>query len=154
MANDRWCLLLLFFFFHSFLKFYFWSTLVRWRAKNPKIFLRLLSNDWTLRCVFICSMNIYWAPTILQVLTTCACVLSCFSCAQLFATLWMEPTRLLYPWGFSKQEYWSGLPCPSPGLTTQLFTKQIPWHPEPCVQLCNYLSGSAILLIWSKSNVV
>ena len=25
------------------------------------------------------------------------------------------PTRLLYPWGFSKQEYCSGLPCPPPG---------------------------------------
>ena len=27
--------------------------------------------------------------------------------------LW--PARLLYPWEFSRQEYWSGLPCPSPG---------------------------------------
>ena len=25
------------------------------------------------------------------------------------------PTRLLSPWGFSRQEYWSGLPFPSPG---------------------------------------
>ena len=25
------------------------------------------------------------------------------------------PTRLLCPWGFSWQEYWSGLPCPLPG---------------------------------------
>ena len=24
-------------------------------------------------------------------------------------------TRLLCPWGFSRQEYWSGLPCPPPG---------------------------------------
>jgi len=23
--------------------------------------------------------------------------------------------RLLCPWGFSSQEYWSGLPCPPPG---------------------------------------
>ena len=27
--------------------------------------------------------------------------------------LW--PSRLLYPWGFSRQDYWSGLPCPPPG---------------------------------------
>ena len=27
----------------------------------------------------------------------------------------MEPTRLLPPWDFSRQEYWSGLPFPSPG---------------------------------------
>ena len=26
-----------------------------------------------------------------------------------------QPTRLLCPWGLSRQEYWSGLPCPTPG---------------------------------------
>ena len=25
------------------------------------------------------------------------------------------PTRLLCPWGFSRQEHWSELPCPPPG---------------------------------------
>ena len=27
----------------------------------------------------------------------------------------LQPARLLYPWGFSRQEYWGGLPCPPPG---------------------------------------
>ena len=27
----------------------------------------------------------------------------------------LQLTSLLCPWGFSRQEYWSGLPCPSPG---------------------------------------
>ena len=27
----------------------------------------------------------------------------------------LSPTRPLCPWGLSRQEYWSGLPCPSPG---------------------------------------
>ena len=27
----------------------------------------------------------------------------------------LQPTSLLYPWGFSRQEYRSGLPCPPPG---------------------------------------
>ena len=31
------------------------------------------------------------------------------------ATPWTVPTRLLCPWGFSRQDYWSGLPCPLPG---------------------------------------
>ena len=26
-----------------------------------------------------------------------------------------QPARLLCPWGFYRQEYWSGLPCPPPG---------------------------------------
>ena len=33
-------------------------------------------------------------------------------------SLWLhglQPGRLLCPWGFSREEYWSGLPCPSPG---------------------------------------
>ena len=34
------------------------------------------------------------------------------NCLQLHG-LW--PTRLLCPWRFSRQEYWSGLPCPPPG---------------------------------------
>ena len=27
----------------------------------------------------------------------------------------LKPSRLLCPWGFSRQESWSGLPCPPPG---------------------------------------
>ena len=27
----------------------------------------------------------------------------------------LSPARLLCPWGFSRQEVWSGLPCPPPG---------------------------------------
>ena len=27
----------------------------------------------------------------------------------------LQPTRLLCPWGFSRSEYWSGLPRPPPG---------------------------------------
>ena len=26
-----------------------------------------------------------------------------------------KPARILCPWGFSRQKYWSGLPCPPPG---------------------------------------
>ena len=33
-----------------------------------------------------------------------------FSCVPLFANLWTVATRLLSPWGFSRQEYWNGLP--------------------------------------------
>ena len=33
---------------------------------------------------------------------------------QLFATRGLQPTKLLRPWYFSRQEYWSGLPFPPP----------------------------------------
>ena len=40
----------------------------------------------------------------------CVCVLSCFSHVLLSVTLWTP-----LPMGFSRREYWSGLPCPTPG---------------------------------------
>ena len=43
------------------------------------------------------------------------CVLSCFSHVQLFATQWTIARQALLSVGFSRHEYWSGLPCPSPG---------------------------------------
>ena len=42
-------------------------------------------------------------------------VLSHFSYAQLFATLWTVAHQASLSMGFSRQEYWSGLPCPLPG---------------------------------------
>ena len=38
-----------------------------------------------------------------------------FSCVQLFATPWTIPHQAPPTMGFSRQEYWSGLPFPSPG---------------------------------------
>ena len=38
-----------------------------------------------------------------------------FSCVQFFATPWTVAYQALPSMGFSRQEYWSGLPFPSPG---------------------------------------
>ena len=43
------------------------------------------------------------------------CMLSCFSGVQLFATLWIVAHQAPLSIGFSRQEYWNGLPCPPPG---------------------------------------
>ena len=45
----------------------------------------------------------------------CAYMLSCFSPVQFFATLWIVAHQVPLSMGFSKQEYWSGWPFPSPG---------------------------------------
>ena len=42
------------------------------------------------------------------------CILSCFSRVWLFATLWTGACQAPLSTEFSKQEYWSGLPFPSP----------------------------------------
>ena len=44
-----------------------------------------------------------------------ACMLNRFSCVWLFATLWTVVHQAPLSMGFSRQEYWSGLPCPPPG---------------------------------------
>ena len=38
-----------------------------------------------------------------------------FSHVQLFATLWTVAHQVPLSMGFSRQEYWSGLPIPPPG---------------------------------------
>ena len=45
----------------------------------------------------------------------CICVCACsFSCVRFFVTLWTVACQGPLSMGFSRQEYWSGLPCPSP----------------------------------------
>ena len=46
---------------------------------------------------------------------SCACMLSCFSYVQLFATLWTIAYQAPLSMGYSRQEYWSALPFLSPG---------------------------------------
>ena len=46
------------------------------------------------------------------------CALLCLvtqSCPTLCNLMNCSPARLLCPWGSSRQEYWSRLPCPPPG---------------------------------------
>ena len=38
-----------------------------------------------------------------------------FSCVWLLHSPWAESLRLLCPWDFSRQEYWSGFSFPTPG---------------------------------------
>ena len=72
------------------------------------------------------------------------CVLSCFSRVQLFATLQTVARQTPLSMGFSKQEYWSGLPfsppgdLPDPGIKPQslrslalegrFFTTSVTWE--------------------------
>ena len=44
-----------------------------------------------------------------------ACMLSRFSRVRLFVIPWIVACQALLSMGFSRQEYWSGLPFPPPG---------------------------------------
>ena len=45
----------------------------------------------------------------------CVCVRCRFSRVRLYATLWTVAWQAPLSMGFSRQEYWSGLPCPPQG---------------------------------------
>ena len=69
------------------------------------------------------------------------------SCLALFATLWTIAQQVPLSMGFSRQEYWNGLPIPSPG---DLLNPQI--KPtlqaaaakllQSCLTLCDPIDGS------------
>ena len=94
--------------------------------------------------------------------------LSGFSCVQLFATLWTVAHQAPQSMGFSRQEYWSGLPCPPPGdlphqgielmsiklaaLASRFFTTSTTWGSyslekyetgQPCI-FCHFLEPRLI----------
>ena len=54
-----------------------------------------------------------WQKKIME--TLLLLLLSRFSRVQLFETLWTIFHQAPLSMGFSRQEYWSGLPCPLPG---------------------------------------
>ena len=47
-------------------------------------------------------------------MNSCA-VLSCSVVSDSLRPHRLQPTKLLYLWGFARQKYWRGLPCPPPG---------------------------------------
>ena len=46
-------------------------------------------------------------------------MLSCSIVSHFLRPHGLQLARLLCPWGFSRQEYWSGLRCPPPGESSQ-----------------------------------
>ena len=68
------------------------------------------------------------------------CVLSCFSCVQLFATPWTVACQAPLSMGFSRQNYWSGLPLLPPG-----------YLPDPGIKPVSLMSPSLwwVLYHWA-----
>ena len=94
---------------------------------------------------YTCRGQLYIVVVILSVMPTYRhSVLSRFSCVQLFVTLWTVACQAPLSMGFSRQEYWSGLPFFTPGdlsdpgiepaslvapeLVGELFTTSATWE--------------------------
>ena len=103
-------------------------------------------------------MWIWVVNTWVFILLFSACVLSCFSRVQLFETPWTVAPQAPPSMGFSRQEYWSGVPCPPPGgpphpgtgLTPPVFPAlQADSLPLSCLGSPFYFS--TLLYIWKFS---
>ena len=70
-----------------------------------------------------------------------SCVLSRFSHVWRFATLWTVALQAPLSMRFSRQEYWSGLPCPPPGD-----------FPDPGIKLLHWQAGSLPLVPPGKAH--
>ena len=57
----------------------------------------------------------------------CVCVCESLSCVRLFVTPWTVAHQVSLSIGFSRQEYWSGLPFLSPGYLPDPGIE--PWSP-------------------------
>ena len=77
-----------------------------------------------------------------------ACVPNCFSHVWFFLIPWAVAWQALLSMGFSKQEYWSGLPCPPPVpifwlgcfliLSSMSCLYILEVNPLPCCFICKY----------------
>ena len=122
--------------------FYFWSCTSAWGilgtrdGTQPLAVTVWSSNHWTAReflneAIFkiIFKMNTYkinwlllhlkpfsYPVTVFQSETALECICVCaLSCVHLFATHCTVARQVPLSIGFSRREYWSGLPFPSPG---------------------------------------
>ena len=82
---------------------------------------KIFWQSTTGHCLWPCALQIFH-----QLLSWVhGCVLSHFSSVLLFQTLWTVACQALLSMGFSRQECWSGLPCPLPGDLPNLGIKPV-----------------------------
>ena len=129
--------------------------------------LKFLSEIWIFcKMYFLINSNIYLIIVKLlsniYLITVHARVLSRLSHVWLFATLWTVARQAPLSIGFSRQEYWSGLPCPlwgglpdlrieptsvPPALQAGFLTTVPPRNPFIC-QKCSWRNCDVIQVGW------
>ena len=78
----------------------------------PRLLLPLLWCSWCWCFILLCVPSSRCILLLISSLSHCTCLLSLFSHVQLSATLWTAAHQAPLPMEFSRQECWSGLPCP------------------------------------------
>ena len=97
-----------------------WQFTFKFKLKKFKTqFFRCTSHQPHLRCHQSHKSNVYYLRRCSLIeyfhCIVLSAMLSCFSHVQLFVTFWTVACQAPLSMGFSRQEYWNGLPYPLPG---------------------------------------
>ena len=86
------------------------------KARQPVF---LIGSPWQFHAIgWPRSIFLGWTENTMSSVILESVLCAVLSCSVVSNSLWphgLQFARLLCPWGFSRQEYWSGLPCPPPG---------------------------------------
>ena len=143
-----------------------WPTLDhRWHPKNPSPFLKQLRGKTLGHLPLLCLplQSSKWASVFFLPLAFYVCM--CAKSLQLFPTLCNPMTvvrQAPLSMGLSRQEYWSGLPCPPPGnlanpgtepasLTSPALQANCP-HSVP-LRSGSYFKRWTIYMIWRETRI-
>ena len=137
--------------FPWFLGFWIQAKLCHWLfcfSSLPRVSDGTFWPQWLHETIPIMNLN-------LSIYHACVCLSECLcalNCLDFFVTLWTVAHQALLSMGVSRQEYWSGLPCPptgdlpdpgikpkSPVLASRIFTTEPPGRPYLLVYLSVYL---------------
>ena len=75
--------------------------------------LKRIQNNWNSLTAETTKWYSLLRKQLVSFLFSCVCLVT-QSCPTLCDPIDGSPSGVLCPWGFSRQEYWSGLPCPPP----------------------------------------
>ena len=97
----------------SLIYMWFWWN-GEFMQSSAYLFKNLFIFDWRIIVLQYC-VGFYLISTWISHRHVCVCMWSHFCHVQLFVALWIVAHQAPLSMGFSRQEYWSGLPCPPPG---------------------------------------
>ena len=92
------------------------TPLPKWKLPQENILLNCAGQSHALENAVLSFIFIHIWLWSTEALYIDVCVLNHFSWVQLFATPWTIAHLAPLSMGFSRQEYWSGLPCPAQGV--------------------------------------
>ena len=91
------------------------KCLAQSRHSNNTCWLNDQLIDWLTEWMSCCQLKRHSFFFFNFIVGAHVCMLSNFSCVWFCATLWTAALQAPLSMGFSRQEYWSELPCPPPG---------------------------------------